>query len=86
LPAPVCAVHIDSAAMPVNNCTMDIEDNLPLRQNDPLIAVTRQDLDPLSVAELQERIELLKGEIARSEAKIAFATSHRSAADALFKK
>ena len=46
----------------------------------------KQDIDPLSVEELEERVEALKGEIARCEGKIAFARNHRSAADSLFKK
>ncbi len=78
--------HIDSSDDPVNIPAMEIDDNLPLRANDPLTLLVRQDLDPLSVDELKARIETLKGEIARSEAKITFASSHRNAADALFKK
>ncbi len=65
---------------------MDIDDNLPLRRDDPLASLVRQDLDPLSVAELEERIAALKAEIVRCEGKIAFATRHRSAADELFKR
>jgi uncharacterized small protein (DUF1192 family) len=65
---------------------MEIDENLPLRRDDPLANLVRQDLDPLSVAELEERIALLKAEILRCEGKIAFATRHRSAADALFRK
>ena len=65
---------------------MDIDDNLPLRGNDPLSALVRQDLDPLSIAELNERILTLRSEIDRCTAKINAATSHRSAADTLFKK
>ena len=65
---------------------MDIDDNLPLRGNDPLSALVKQDLDPLSIAELDERIALLRSEIDRCTAKIKAATSHRSAADTLFKK
>ena len=64
---------------------MDSDENLPLRRDDPLASLVRQDLDPLSVAELEERITALKFEIVRCEGKIAFATRHRSAADALFK-
>lgn len=64
---------------------MESDENLPLRRDDPLANLVRQDLDPLSVAELEERIEALKTEIGRCEGKIAFATRHRSAADALFK-
>jgi uncharacterized small protein (DUF1192 family) len=65
---------------------MDSDENLPLRRDDPLANLVRQDLDPLSVDELEERIATLKAEIGRCEGKIAFATRHRSAADALFKK
>jgi uncharacterized small protein (DUF1192 family) len=65
---------------------MEIDDNLPLRQNDPLTLLIRQDLDPFSIAELEARIALLQSEITRCTAKINFATSHRSAADSLFKK
>ena len=64
---------------------MDSDENLPLRRDDPLASLVRQDLDPLSVAELEERVTALKSEIVRCEGKIAFATRHRSAADALFK-
>ena len=65
---------------------MEGEENLPLRRDDPLTNLVRQDLDPLSVAELQDRILVLNSEINRCEGKIAFATRHRSTADALFKK
>ena len=65
---------------------MDSDENLPLHRNDPLTNLVKQDLDPLSVAELEERIALLKSEIGRCEGKIAFADRHRSVADALFKK
>lgn len=66
--------------------SMDADENLPLRSDDPLAKLVRQDLDPLSVDELEERIATLKTEISRCEGKIAFATRHRSAADALFRK
>jgi uncharacterized small protein (DUF1192 family) len=65
---------------------MDADENLPLRRDDPLANLVRQDLDPLSVNELEERIAVLKAEIVRCEGKIAFANRHRSVADALFKK
>ena len=45
-----------------------------------------QDLSLLSVAELNERIALMKSEIARLEADIASKQSSRSAADQFFKK
>lgn len=45
-----------------------------------------QDLTLLSVAELNERIALLREEIARLEADIVKKQSSRSAADQFFKK
>ena len=45
-----------------------------------------QELTLLSVAELNERIALLKDEIARLEADIAKKQASRSAADQFFKK
>ena len=45
-----------------------------------------QDLSLLSVGELRERVELLRGEIARLEAAAAAKTASRSAADQFFKK
>ncbi|MBK9432757.1 MAG: DUF1192 domain-containing protein [Sphingomonadales bacterium] len=65
---------------------MDLDELFARRPDDPLVAMLKQDIDPLSVEELEERVEALKGEIARCEGKIAFARNHRSAADALFKK
>ena len=38
---------------------MDLDDNLPRKQGDALALLTKQDLDPLSVAELEERIAAL---------------------------
>ena len=65
---------------------MESDENIPLRRDDPLTILVRQDLDPLSVDELAARIHILKSEILRCEGKIAFATRHRSDADALFRK
>lgn len=65
---------------------MDLDDLFAKRPDDPLVALLKQDIDRLSVDELHERIDALKGEIARCEGKIAFAKDHRSAADALFGK
>jgi len=65
---------------------MDIDENLPLRRDDPVALLIKQDIDPLSVAELESRIAALKSEIKRCEGKIAFAGTHRNVADALFKK
>ena len=65
---------------------MDIDDNLPLRRDDPLVNLVKQDIDALSVAELEARIAALRTEITRCEGKVAFASKHRSVADALFTK
>ena len=65
---------------------MDLEDLFPSKPEDPLVALARQDLDPLSIEELHERIEALKVEIARVEAHMQRAETHRSAAEELFKR
>ena len=64
---------------------MEIDD-APPRPDDPLTLLLRQDLDRLSIAELEARVAALEGEIARTRAKIAGATSHRASADALFRR
>ena len=66
--------------------SMDLDELFPGKPDDPLTLVTRQDLDPMSVEELQARIEILKSEIDRAQAKIDFATSFRASADAIFRK
>ena len=50
-----------------------------------LSELEREDLDFYGVVELQERIDRLKAEIERVEAKLEKKQSGRSAADALFK-
>ena len=65
---------------------MDLEDLFPSKPGDPLVELGKQDLDPLSVDELQERIAALKAEIARVEAHMQRAETQRSAAEELFKK
>lgn len=65
---------------------MDFDENLPRRKADTLSELERENLEPLSVDELRARIEVLSAEIARTEARIAFSTSHKASADALFKK
>lgn len=61
-------------------------DDLPRRKDDPAAQLARQDLDPYSVEELAERIQLLETEIARSRQKMERAVNHRASADALFKR
>lgn len=62
------------------------EPDLPRRKADVLADLAREDLDKLSIAELDERIEALTAEIARSKAKREGAASFRAAADSLFKR
>ena len=64
---------------------MDIDELFPSKPDDPLVALGRQDLDPLSLDELAERIEALNAEIARVEAHGERVRTHRSAAEELFK-
>ncbi|HVF94642.1 MAG TPA: DUF1192 domain-containing protein [Sphingomonas sp.] len=64
---------------------MEIDD-APSRPNDALSELIRQDLDPLSVTELEARITVLEGEIARSRLKLERAVNHRASADQLFKQ
>ena len=65
---------------------MDLDELIPDKPDDPLKLLTRQDLDPLSVDELQARIAILEGEIARVKAKLENAVNFRSTADELFRK
>ena len=74
------------AAYTVNDSLMDLEDLFPSKPGDPLVALAKQDLDPMSIEELKARIEALKAEIARVETHMYRAETHRSAAEELFKK
>jgi uncharacterized small protein (DUF1192 family) len=65
---------------------MDEDDFFSSKPQDPLNLLVKQDLGPLSVDELNERIETLKREIARVEQHLADTERHRNAADELFKK
>ena len=65
---------------------MDLDEIFPSKPDDPLVALGKQDLDPMSIEELHARIDTLKSEIARVEAHIERVQSHRSAAEELFKK
>ena len=65
---------------------MDLDDLFSDKPKDPLAELARQDLGPLSVAELDERIEALTAEIARVRTHLADTAAHRAQADALFAK
>lgn len=62
------------------------DDDLPRRRDDVLAALTRQSLDPLSVAELDDRIVVLAAEIERVKAHKAAAGGFKASAEALFRK
>ena len=62
------------------------EPDLPRRKSDLLADLAREDLDKLSIAELDDRIAALETEIARSQAKREGAAKFRAAADSLFKR
>ena len=63
---------------------MLMDDDLPRVTLDAAGRLAAEDLAPYSLDELADRIALLKAEIARVEAHRERASSHRSAADALF--
>jgi uncharacterized small protein (DUF1192 family) len=65
---------------------MDLDELFPDKPADPLAGLIKQDLDPLSIEELNERIATLKAEIARVEAHIQRVNRDRSAAEELFKR
>lgn len=65
---------------------MDMDELFARRPDDPLVQLVKQDLDPLSVNELKERVEILEAEIARVNLKIEGAVSFRANADSLFKR
>jgi uncharacterized small protein (DUF1192 family) len=64
---------------------VDLDDILGPRPDDPLPALLREDLDRLSVAELEARVRALESEIERTRRKIEGAVNHRASADQLFR-
>lgn len=65
---------------------MDLDDLFAKTPGDPLTLLVKQDLDPMSVAELTLRIEALEGEIARVKKHMDRSVNHRASADTLFKR
>jgi uncharacterized small protein (DUF1192 family) len=65
---------------------MDMDELFARKPGDPLVLLMRQDLDPLSVEELAERVEMLEAEIARVRSKMQHSVNHKLTADALFKR
>lgn len=65
---------------------MDNDELLPRAKPDGVLEQLRtQDLDRLSIAELEARISALTAEIERARAQIASGKAGRAAADALFR-
>lgn len=88
---PLPATKIPAALLtlrPAGSTLHDMEPDeiLPRRAGDPVDALARFDLDPLSVEELEARIALFEAEIARTRRHLDRAVNHRASADALFKR
>jgi uncharacterized small protein (DUF1192 family) len=62
------------------------EDELPRKKSDSLADLAREDLDRMSIAELDDRIAALEAELARSKARREGAARFKAAADSLFRK
>ena len=65
---------------------MEPDDLFAKRPDDPVKQLTRQDIDHLSVDELEQRITALEAEIVRCRTKIKNAVNHRATAESLFKR
>jgi uncharacterized small protein (DUF1192 family) len=61
-----------------------MDEDLPRPKGDAAGLLSKESLDPYSLDELGERIELLEAEIARIKAHRDKAAAHRKAADMLF--
>lgn len=76
---------LTDAALTSTIAAMNPDDDMPARRDDVLSLLRGEDLDPLSIDELEARISALHAEIERCEARKKAASSHRQAADGLFK-
>ncbi|GGI67003.1 hypothetical protein GCM10007973_00020 [Polymorphobacter multimanifer] len=66
---------------------MDMDEILPAKKTSgPLAELVAQDLDRMGQGEVETRIAVLEGEIARCRTRLASASALRSAADELFRK
>jgi uncharacterized small protein (DUF1192 family) len=63
---------------------MDEDDDF--KPGQPIVDLGKEDLDPLSLDELDQRVARLQAEIDRVAAHKARASEHLSAADELFRK
>lgn len=62
-----------------------MDEDGPLRPEDPVRLLIRQPLDPLSLDELDARVAALEAEIERIRAHRQRAQLHKASAEALFK-
>lgn len=62
-----------------------MDEDAPLRPDDPVAVLQRQDIDRLSVNELDERVAALEAEIVRTKARKDYAVNHKASAEALFR-
>jgi uncharacterized small protein (DUF1192 family) len=65
---------------------MDDDDLFASKPNDPLALLAREDIDRLSVDELDARVAALEAEIDRVKARRAYAVNHKASAEALFRR
>jgi uncharacterized small protein (DUF1192 family) len=65
---------------------MEPDESLSRLRADAAQKLGSEDVDAYSVDELDARIALCRAEIARCEARKAFAMRHRASAEALFRK
>ena len=65
---------------------MDPDDLFASLPDAPLALLAAEDIDRLSVDELDARVAALEAEIARAKARREFAVNHKSSAEALFKR
>ncbi len=65
---------------------MDADDFFTARPDDPLTLLKREDIDRLSLDELDARVIALEAEIARTKARAHYAVNHKAIADGLFKR
>lgn len=79
-------MSIDSIMHQVKIANMDDNEFTSPDKANILAQLTQQDLGPLSIDELNARIDALKAEINRCERHRDQASSHRLAAEALFGK
>lgn len=65
---------------------MDDDDLFASKPNDPLALLAREDIDRLSVDELDARVAALEAEIDRVKARRAYAVNYKASAEALFRR